>query len=71
MASFRDLLKAAKSEITEVDTEGAAERIAAGSLVLDVREPDEYDAGALADAVLRGSISQILPALVGDPQVVG
>ena len=32
MASFRDLLKAAKAEITEVDTAGAAERIAAGAL---------------------------------------
>jgi sulfur-carrier protein adenylyltransferase/sulfurtransferase len=51
MASFRDLLKAAKSEITEVDTEGAAERIADGWAVLDVREPEEYDAGALARAV--------------------
>ncbi len=51
MATFRDLLKAAKSEITEVDTAGAAERIAAGARVLDVREPDEYDAGALPDAV--------------------
>ena len=51
MASFRDLLKAAKSEITEVDTQGAAERIEAGAGVLDVREPEEYDAGALAGAV--------------------
>ena len=51
MASFRDLLKAAKSEITEVDTQGAAERIGAGAAVLDVREPEEYDAGALAGAV--------------------
>jgi molybdopterin/thiamine biosynthesis adenylyltransferase/rhodanese-related sulfurtransferase len=51
MASFRDLLKAAKAEITEVDTAGAADRIAAGALVLDVREPDEYDAGALPGAV--------------------
>src|SRR3954454_12133374 len=51
MANFRDLLKAAKSEITEVDTEGAAQRIADGWLVLDVREPDEYDAGALPGAV--------------------
>jgi molybdopterin/thiamine biosynthesis adenylyltransferase/rhodanese-related sulfurtransferase len=51
MASFRDLLKAAKSEITEVDTGGAADRIADGWAVLDVREPDEYDAGALAGAV--------------------
>jgi molybdopterin/thiamine biosynthesis adenylyltransferase/rhodanese-related sulfurtransferase len=51
MASFRDLLKAAKSEITEVDTDGAAQRMAAGSAVLDVREPEEYDAGALPSAV--------------------
>ena len=51
MATFRDLLNAAKSEITEIDTAGAAERIAAGAVVLDVREPDEYDQGALPDAI--------------------
>ncbi len=51
MATFRDLLNAAKSEITEVDTATAAERIGAGAVVLDVREPDEYDQGALPDAV--------------------
>src|ERR687894_160362 len=51
MANFRDLLKAAKAEITEVDTSGAADRISQGALVLDVREPDEYDQGALAGAV--------------------
>ena len=51
MATFRDLLNAAKSEITEVDTATAAERIGAGAVVLDVREPDEYDQGALPDAI--------------------
>ena len=51
MATFRDLLSAAKAEITEVDTAASAERIAEGALVLDVREPDEYDQGALAGAV--------------------
>ncbi|MEX0847480.1 MAG: molybdopterin-synthase adenylyltransferase MoeB [Ilumatobacteraceae bacterium] len=51
MATFRDLLNAAKSEITEVDTAAAAERIASGAVVLDVREPDEYDQGALPDAI--------------------
>jgi molybdopterin/thiamine biosynthesis adenylyltransferase/rhodanese-related sulfurtransferase len=51
MASFRDLLSAAKAQITEVDTAAAAERIAAGAVVLDVREPDEYDQGALNGAV--------------------
>ena len=51
MATFRDLLTAAKAEITEVDTAAAADRIAQGALVLDVREPDEYDQGALSGAV--------------------
>ncbi len=51
MATFRDLLSAAKAEITEVDTAGAADLIAKGSLVLDVREPDEYDQGALPGAL--------------------
>ncbi|MEZ5256426.1 MAG: hypothetical protein R2705_05925 [Ilumatobacteraceae bacterium] len=49
MATFRDLLNAAKAEITEVDPAEAEARIAAGGnlVVLDVREPDEYDQGAL------------------------
>ncbi len=51
MATFRDLLSAAKAQITEVDTAVAAEHIAKGALVLDVREPDEHDEGALLGAV--------------------
>ena len=51
MANFRDLLAAARAEIREVDTEGAAAMIAAGAVVLDVRETDEYDQGALANSV--------------------
>ena len=51
MASFRDLLAAAKSEIAEVDPETAAAHIADGALVLDVREPDEYEEGALEGVI--------------------
>ncbi len=51
MATFRDLLAAAKSEIVEVDTSSAADRIQQGWAVLDVREPDEFQEGALAGAV--------------------
>ena len=51
MATFRELLAAAKKEIRTVDTAGAAEAIANGAVVLDVREPDEYDQGALAGAI--------------------
>lgn len=52
MATFRDLLAAAKSAITEVDTATAQQRIEAGRVtVLDVREPDEYAEGALIGAL--------------------
>ena len=52
MASFRDLLARTKSQIREVDPAGAEVRLAeAGAVVLDVREPDEYDQGALPGAV--------------------
>ncbi len=74
MATFRDLLSAAKSQITEIDTAQAAERIAGGALVLDVREPDEYDQGALEGAVHipRGHLeSQVESRLLDkDAQVV-
>jgi sulfur-carrier protein adenylyltransferase/sulfurtransferase len=51
MATFRDLLTSAKAEIVEVSTETAAEHVAAGYTVLDVREPDEYQEGALPGAI--------------------
>jgi molybdopterin/thiamine biosynthesis adenylyltransferase/rhodanese-related sulfurtransferase len=51
MATFRDLLSAAKAQITEVDTAVAADYIAKGWHVLDVREPDEFDQGALQGVV--------------------
>jgi len=51
MATFRDLLAAAKAEIAEVTPEDAAAHIAGGYAVLDVREPDEYAEGALPGAL--------------------
>ena len=69
MATFRDLLAAAKAEIREVDTAEAATRIGANPnvVVLDVREPDEYEQGALPGALhlprghLEGQIETRLP----------
>jgi sulfur-carrier protein adenylyltransferase/sulfurtransferase len=51
MATFRELLSAAKSQISEVDTATAETRIKAGAVILDVREPDEYEQGALLGAI--------------------
>lgn len=52
MATFRDLLSAAKSEITEVTPAEAETQITTGgTVVLDVREPDEYEQGALLGVV--------------------
>ena len=44
MASFRDLLASTKAQIREVET-AEADRMRAGEgvVVLDVREPDEYE----------------------------
>ena len=53
MASFRELLAQTKAQIREVDTATAETAIAArpAPVVLDVREPDEYEQGALPGAV--------------------
>ncbi len=53
MPTFRDLLSQAKASIREVDGATAAEALTArpGTVVLDVREADEYEQGALPDAV--------------------
>ena len=52
MASFRELLAQTKTRIREVDTAQAEEALSRpGTVVLDVREPDEYDQGALPGAV--------------------
>ncbi|MFM8778110.1 MAG: molybdopterin-synthase adenylyltransferase MoeB [Acidimicrobiaceae bacterium] len=52
MSSFRELLAAAKSKIKEVDTETASEKIASNQVVvLDVREPDEFEQGALKNVI--------------------
>ena len=46
----RDLLNAAKAEITEIDPNDVAARLDHFTL-LDVREPDEYEQGAIPGAV--------------------
>jgi len=68
VASFRELLAGAKSRIREVDTDEAERLIQAGALPLDVREPDEYEQGAIAGAVHipRGNLESNIEGRVHD-----
>jgi sulfur-carrier protein adenylyltransferase/sulfurtransferase len=69
MPTFRDLLAQAKSEIREVDTAEADDlRQRPGVVVLDVREPDEYDQGALPGAIHipRGHLESQVEARVAN-----
>jgi len=50
MATPRDLLNAAKAEITEIEPQEVAKRLDHYTL-LDVREPEEYEQGAVPGAV--------------------
>ena len=68
MATFRDLLKATKAEIVEVDTDHGNRLVDAGATLLDVREPDEYGQGAIVDSVhiSRGQLESSIETRVPD-----
>jgi molybdopterin/thiamine biosynthesis adenylyltransferase/rhodanese-related sulfurtransferase len=69
MASFRDLLSQAKASITEIDTNEAQRRISAGGVVvLDVREPDEFEQGALTGVlhIPRGHLEAQIEGRITD-----
>lgn len=72
MAGFRELLAQAKAEIREVDPAEAAVRIGAdGTMVLDVREPDEWEQGAIPGAlhVPRGHLEAQIETRIVDKSV--
>ena len=69
MATFRDLLNQTKAQIREVDTAQAEElRGAPGAVVLDVREPDEYEQGAIPGSIHipRGQLESNIEGRVPD-----
>ena len=51
MSNFRDLLNAAKAEIREVTTVEAEGLLASGATLLDVREADEFEQGAVPESI--------------------
>jgi molybdopterin/thiamine biosynthesis adenylyltransferase/rhodanese-related sulfurtransferase len=59
MATFRDLLNKTKAEIVEVSTDEADElRKQSNTVLLDVREPEEHEQGAIPGAlyIARGNL---------------
>jgi molybdopterin/thiamine biosynthesis adenylyltransferase/rhodanese-related sulfurtransferase len=69
MPNFRELLNAAKAQIREVDTAEADElRKQPGAVVLDVREPEEYEQGAIPGAlhIVRGQLESNIEGKVPD-----
>src|SRR5258707_9328415 len=69
MPSYRELLQQAKSEIREVDTAQADElRARPGTVVLDVREPDEHEQGAIPGSlhIARGNLESNIESRVTD-----
>jgi len=51
MKTAHDLVMAAKQDINEITVEQADEAIKAADLLVDVREPDEYQSGHLSGAI--------------------
>ena len=51
MANFRELLKATKAQIREVNPAEAEQLVAGGAVLVDVREPDEYEQGAVPGSI--------------------
>ena len=72
MSTFRELLADAKSKIQEIDTQTAATKIDASQVVvLDVREPDEYEQGALTNVlhIARGHLEAQVETKIVDKSV--
>ena len=68
MSTFKELIRQVKSEIREVSVEEARKLSAAGAVVVDVREADEWSQGHVPGAVFipRGFLEQRIEEKVPD-----
>ncbi|MFP5257268.1 MAG: molybdopterin-synthase adenylyltransferase MoeB [Acidimicrobiia bacterium] len=68
MPSFRELLAATKQHVREIDTDEADTARREGALILDVREPEEYEQGAIPGAlhIARGTLESSIESRVPD-----
>ena len=67
--SYRDLVAKARAEITEVSTADVEARLGSIPVLIDTREVDEFEQGALAGAKFmpRGILESNIARLVADP----
>jgi len=67
MSSFHQILSEAKSRIQETDAPGSAALLSQGYMILDVREPEEYEQGSVPNAlhiprgILESNIENHIP----------
>jgi len=68
MSTFRELLKATRAAISEVDTEQASQLLDAGATLLDVREPEEHGQGAVPGSIhiSRGNLESGVENRIAD-----
>ena len=70
MTTYRELLAQVKEEIAEIDAARLAEELGSATppLLIDVREPDEYEQGAIAEVVHipRGFLESRIEAAAPD-----
>ena len=70
MTTYRELLAQVKEEISEIDARQLADELATAQppLLIDVREPDEYEQGAILEAVHipRGFLESRIEAAAPD-----
>ena len=67
MSSFHQILSEAKSRIQETDASGSIALLSQGYMILDVREPEEYEQGSVPNAlhiprgILESNIENHIP----------
>lgn len=70
MTTYRELLAQVKAEISEIEARQLADELASGTppLLIDVREPDEYEQGAIEQAIHipRGFLESRIEATAPD-----